>query len=282
MDYYDVLQVARDSSPDDIKSAYHAMARRCHPDKNPLAGDEFIAVREAYDVLGNGRRRALYDAGMSPWEQLVVAQAPPDPRRVDVPATMRELLLGLCRRINYSYEVRSCGEGGHTESSWAQASLQLELAAGFSPTAGLEYPGLGDVVVAETGQSTRGSLHIFVTPQPDRGFGLDGRGSLTADVSISLLQALCGFVLPLKLPDDRLVMLRNTHGLVIKTGQVFRVIGQGLKQDAGGEAKRGDLVVTFKVECPDVLPPQLRAKLAHGFNYHLDGVAEDHNLLPHA
>ena len=55
-DYYEVLGVTRDASPDDIKRAYRALARRHHPDvSHDKAGAEhlFKEINEAYEVLSD-------------------------------------------------------------------------------------------------------------------------------------------------------------------------------------------------------------------------------------
>ncbi len=63
-DYYSLLGVLRDSSPEEIRRAYYAAARRLHPDRNKLNGETeiFLEVQQAYEVLSNPKRRALYDA----------------------------------------------------------------------------------------------------------------------------------------------------------------------------------------------------------------------------
>ena len=68
--YYTALGVLRDASAEEIKRAYHAAARRLHPDRNLLAGETelFLEVQTAYEVLSNPKRRAAYDATL-PREQ---------------------------------------------------------------------------------------------------------------------------------------------------------------------------------------------------------------------
>ncbi|KAL6754017.1 molecular chaperone [Haematococcus lacustris] len=64
VDYYKLLQVAPDASPEQIKKAYYIMARKWHPDKNPgdaSAHDRFQQLGEAYQVLCNPELRARYD-----------------------------------------------------------------------------------------------------------------------------------------------------------------------------------------------------------------------------
>lgn len=62
-DYYQVLGVSRDASPDDLKKAYRQLARQYHPDVNKGTGAEerFKEINEAYEVLSDQERRARYD-----------------------------------------------------------------------------------------------------------------------------------------------------------------------------------------------------------------------------
>jgi molecular chaperone DnaJ len=62
-DYYDVLGVPRDADKKAIKSAYRQKARKFHPDVNKEAGAEaqFKRVGEAYEVLSDDNKRAVYD-----------------------------------------------------------------------------------------------------------------------------------------------------------------------------------------------------------------------------
>src|SRR2546423_15587367 len=72
-DYYQVLEVARGASAEEIKRSYRKLAVKFHPDKNPddpHAEEKFKELGEAYDVLMDGDKRAAYDRfGHAAFEQ---------------------------------------------------------------------------------------------------------------------------------------------------------------------------------------------------------------------
>ncbi|NWR60776.1 DNJA1 protein, partial [Bucorvus abyssinicus] len=61
--YYDLLGVRPGASLDEIKRAYRRLALRYHPDKNPSEGERFKQISQAYEVLSDSHKRALYDRG---------------------------------------------------------------------------------------------------------------------------------------------------------------------------------------------------------------------------
>lgn len=63
-DYFEVLEVSRTASDDEIKSAYRKLAMRWHPDRNSgskESEEKFKELTEAYDVLRNPQKRAAYE-----------------------------------------------------------------------------------------------------------------------------------------------------------------------------------------------------------------------------
>jgi molecular chaperone DnaJ len=63
-DYYKVLDLARNASEAEIKKAYRRLAMKFHPDRNPgdhSAEEKFKEAKEAYEVLSEAQKRAVYD-----------------------------------------------------------------------------------------------------------------------------------------------------------------------------------------------------------------------------
>lgn len=64
VDYYRIIGVGREATATQIRAAYRAKARTCHPDvcRDPNAAHTFTQLVEAYGVLGDAGKREAYDA----------------------------------------------------------------------------------------------------------------------------------------------------------------------------------------------------------------------------
>ena len=98
-DFYFILQVAREASPDQIRSAYRRRAQELHPDKSGRSSEPFIELQEAYSVLGDPAQRAAYDC-----------------RAESIPVRRGEAITGRRRRAEPFRDVESAG-------SFREASL---------------------------------------------------------------------------------------------------------------------------------------------------------------
>jgi len=78
-DYYKIMGVARDATPDELKKAHRKLARKYHPDvsKEKNAEARFKEIAEAYEVLRDPEKRAAYDRLGANWQAGQEFRPPP-------------------------------------------------------------------------------------------------------------------------------------------------------------------------------------------------------------
>ncbi|WP_297161119.1 J domain-containing protein [Thermogemmatispora sp.] len=104
-DYYSILGVAPTASPEEIRRAYLRLVRRYHPDAHLAAApglqsmheQQMKLINEAYEVLGDPRRRAAYDVHRA-----------------------AELRVRALREARLKYQAQVGKQGSSTEMTWLE------------------------------------------------------------------------------------------------------------------------------------------------------------------
>jgi DnaJ-class molecular chaperone len=231
-DYYEILGVARDASPEQIKKAYRAKARQLHPDVNPgdkRAEVEFKAAQQAYDVLSDPEKRSLYDRlGREAFESMGGAGAGP---RASASEWARQQAGEGPEFIDFSQFFGPGGAG------------RVHFGAG-GPGAGAEEMGGG--LFEELFGRLRGGAGgggARTRRSPSRA----GR-TLDATVTIPFETAVRGGEATLQItrPNGRHETLAVKIPSGTASGAKLRLKGRGEPGPGGGEP--GDLIVTVEVE----------------------------------
>jgi molecular chaperone DnaJ len=226
-DFYAVLGVPTDATPEAIKKAYRKLAHQHHPDANSgnTASElRFKEVGEAYGVLADAEQRQQYDA--------VRAMSRGGARFTGAGGAgggaggFEDLLGGLFT----GGAGQGSGPGGVRYTTRGRGSEQVDL-----------EDLLGGLFGGGAGASAGGPAGFRPTRGPQRG------ADLAAEADITFRQAVEGCQLSLRVDDPRnglrTITARVPAG--VRDGQKVRLPGRGRPGDAGAAA--GDLVVTVHV-----------------------------------
>ena len=264
-DFYKILGVSKNAPADEIKKKYRSLARELHPDKNKgdvKLEEQFKAVSEAYDILGDDKKRAEYDEARSLYEKggmrapmgsgnyqggdfgdIFGGGNPQDifanlfgggrrgPRKgqdlqTEATITFKESIFGT------TLDLRLSTDGGPAQNITARVPV------GVNDGAKIRVKGKG-----APGEAGPGDLFILLHVKPHSVFARKGE-NLTITLPVTFPEAALGadIKVPTLTGDD--VTVRLAPGT--SNGRVLRVKGRGVTK-AGAT---GDLLVTVEVQVP--------------------------------
>lgn len=309
-DYYHTLGVQRDASQDDIKRAYHKLARKYHPDLNPddnQAKEKFQEVQEAYDVLGDAKKRENYDRYGTAFEGGAQAGAGPQYRRARAGNAEDYADFAQFFGERFSHDPsggfgdifnqfrRAGGQRGGGGFQQAGEDVQAEITIPFqqSITGGeislslQRQPGKTETITAkvppgfEDGKKIRlrgqggagmgggpaGDLLITVHVEPHPSFTRRGN-NLEVRVPVTVGEAAAGGKVDVPGPNGTVTVTVPPNST---SGTRLRIKGQGV---AAAKQPAGDLIVELQVALPKDLSEDEKNWLRE-----LD---EKHRLTPRA
>ncbi len=267
-DPYIILGIRKDASPDEIKAAWRAQAKKVHPDRNqddPLAVMRFTEIGRAYDVLKDAERRRRYDQAreaaiarrkdqtfmeqreQSRAEELrakekarAEAKLSEDEARAKAGFQVGESTEDLVSRI-FGAERASARGGQRAQSGGFGYGYGGDDASGFSSGPGQSY-GNDDGSTIRTSPARELLSYLMrrltrQTQQPEKA------PDLAVDAETCLEDMLAGKPAIATLPDGKTLTLPYAAGA--RDGDRIRLDGQGHKI-AG--MKRGDVVARIRVQ----------------------------------
>ena len=224
IDYYKILGVDKSIPQKDIRKAYIKRTKQFHPDlhpDDPKAKAKFQALNEAYDVLSDPKKRALYDQYGERW------------REGEAFGGAGQGGGGTQGSPFDGFDFSSfSGDGGGFSSFWSNL---------FGGGHGAHF---------STRRTSGGGTYGFGGGSPFGGFGgaQADSGERAAKIDLDMYTALLGGDVMVAMPDGHKIKLKVQPGT--QPGARVRLRGKG---GVRGDGTRGDMIITYNVHLPESL-----------------------------
>ena len=270
-DFYSILGVPKDADAATIKKTYRNLARELHPDKtrgDKKLEDRFKEVSEAYDILGDEKKRAEYDEARSLYESGAFRQGGFQGFSGDFGdlfgngGDIFSSLFGGRRAPRKGQDLQTETTISFKESIFgkevslklsaqgnAPSTITTRIPAGVNDGAKIRIKGRGG-----PGEAGPGDLYIIVHVIPHPIFGRKGE-NLTITLPITFAEAALGADVAVPTIDGDEVTLRIAPGS--QNGKTLRIKGRGVKKGINV----GDLLVTLDVKVPQRIDGEAKRAL---------------------
>ena len=274
-DYYQILGVSREASPDEIKKAYRKLAKQYHPDvsKEKNAEEKYKEINEAYEVLKDPDKRKKYDTLGMNWQGGQDFTPPPGWQRVDFGGSdmggfsdffktifgggnhgsfggFQDIFGGSNfhqspvkrdTEVSVTLGLEDIIKGGVHNFAFSgqngKKNIKVNLPKGITEGSQIRLPGKAD---------GGGDIYVNIHAAPHKIFEIEGY-DLTREIKVKVWDAVLGKDLAVGTLDGE-VMIKMPPGL--QDGQKLRIRGKGIPKRDG---TNGDLYVKIKIEIPRVL-----------------------------
>jgi len=277
-DYYEILGVNKSASDDEVKKAFHKLAVKYHPDKNPgdkEAEAKFREANEAYEVLKDKQKRDRYDQFGHAGVNAGPAGNPFQGGNFNFNGQSFNFDFGAGGGIDDILgSIFGFGGGRRRPSRGADLQttvtiafdeaifgadvtiqkdgrpLKIKIPAGIDDGMSIRLSGRGGEAPTKDGQ--RGDLYIQVRVRPHKKLTREGNIILSEE-TISFVDAILGTTLEVETIDGEITM-KIPPGT--QPGTPFKLSGHGVPYRADGD--RGPHIVNINVEIPKNLNKKQR------------------------
>ena len=249
MDYYSILGVNRNATPEEIKKAYRKQAMVNHPDRG---GDEakFKQITEAYEILSNSNKRSAYDNPQPQWgnhnppnfDDMFgtffgngFAQRQPRGNR-DITIGARITLLDILQGKSLIATYRL--------NSGREESVHIDIPPGANHGDTINYQGLGD---DSNPRFPRGNLFVKIHVEKNSTWIRDGLDLITKK-TVNVFDLLLGTNITIKTLDGKNLNVKIPKGT--NPGANFSIKGYGIPHLRTG--KKGNIYIHIETFVPNI------------------------------
>ena len=265
MDYYSILGIPRNASPEEIKKAYRKLAMANHPDRTGGDDAKFKQINEAYATLSDSEKRDTYDhphkanpfnnqqQRQNPFGDQIFehmfgrgfAQQRQTPRNKDITVQARidlnDVLTGKNLIIQYQLST------GRLET------VTVEVPPGAKHGDTIQYEGLGD---EGRPRLPRGHLQVRIVVNKLKNWERDN-DNLIVKKTVNVFDLLLGCVIIITTLDNKKLEIKIPQGT--QTGTTFSIPKYGVPNMRSGQ--RGNLYVTVDTVIPKITDEDLLSKI---------------------
>ncbi|XP_019150181.1 PREDICTED: dnaJ homolog subfamily B member 13-like [Ipomoea nil] len=245
VDYYKYCRWDRNAKDEELKKAYRNMVMKWHPDKNPkrkkeAAEAKFKQICEAYGVLSDPRKRAVYDQHRRKGA----------PVETKLGCRLEELYKGTHKKIKISREIIGDESGARRV---VEEILTIPIKPGLKKGTKVTFPEKGNedpnVIPADI---------VFIIEEKPHSMFTRERNDLIMVQKVSLAEALAGYTVHLTTLDGRNLTVPINSIIHPNYEEVVASEGMPILKDP---SKRGNLRIKFNIEFPTGLTPEHKAGL---------------------
>lgn len=278
-DFYSILEISKDASEQDIKKAYRKLNLQYHPDRNksPDAEKKIRQINEAYETLGDPKKRQMYDNeakggfpfpsgggadinnifnmffngggipgmpgfsnnGIHIFHNGMSQCMKPQPMQQIAVISLEQAFQGCSVDLKINRVIVS-GNSRTKESE----TIKVPIHQGFDNEV-FVLEGKGNIV-----ENCKGDVHVIIKIENNTHFKRQNM-DLIYNKTLTLKEALCGFYFEITTLDGKIIKISNLEeNNIIHPHHKMIMPKMGMKKEGN---RTGNLIIEFAIEFPTTL-----------------------------